>query len=211
IGLAKGDRKPALSSTRAYQEANKSMADRPGIFSLGDLKALLDMIDQLPLGAGEKETFASIKKFVNPAALQSVNQSVSLSAGTLRFRWQAQLDANEKSRVLDLLPASGINPDMLHFVPRDASVLLAISNADGEQRLANLLTLADEIHQAAGGRGRSPGESLAGLEQMIGMKIGKDILGKIQSLAIGMKTPAGIGDLTAPPVVAVVQGTSEAA
>jgi len=211
IGLAKGARTPALSGTRAYQEANKGMGDRPGIFSLGDLSALLDMIEQLPLGPGEKEMLASVKKLVNPAALKSVNQSVSLSAGTLRFRWQAQLDPGEKSRVLDLLPASGINPDMLHFLPRDAAVLLAISNADGEQRFANLLTLANEIHQAAGGRGRTPSEELQGLEQMIGQNIGKDILAKIQSIAIAMKAPGGIGDLTAPPVTAVVQATNEAA
>ena len=212
IGRVKGtDKTPALASTRAYQEASKGMGDRPGIFSLGDVKALLATLDGLPIPPGQKEMLDTIKKLVNPAALESVSQTLSLSNGTLRFRWQAQLDPTEKSRILDLLAGSGINPEMLHFVPRDATVLLALSNADGEQRFGRLLTLANEIHQAMGGRGRTPSEELERLEQMIGTKIGMDILGKIHGVAVGLKTPSGISDLTPPPVVAVLQGTNEAA
>lgn len=201
---------PALSNTRGYQEASKGMGERPGIFSLGDVKSLLAAIEQFPLPPAEKGMLDSIMKLVNPAALESVSQTLSLSNGTLQFRWRAQLDPKEKSRILDLLPASGINPEMLHFAPRDATVLLAVSNADGEQRLSNLLTLADEIHRAAGDR-HVPSEELQRLEQMIGAKIGKDILGRIHSVAVAVKAPGGISDLTPPPMVVVVQGTNEAA
>jgi hypothetical protein len=209
IGLAKGAQTKPLSSTRAYQEANKAMGDRPGIFSLGDTQALLAMLEQIPMRPDEKEVLATIKKLINPAALESVSQSLTLSAGTLRFQWQARLDPKEKSRILDLVPASGINAEMLNFLPRDATVVLAISNADGEKRFTNLLKLADEIHQTAGGRGRPPSEELGRFEEMLGTKIGKDILGKIESVAIGMRPPTGIADFAA--AVAVIQGTNEAA
>jgi hypothetical protein len=209
IGLAKGAQSKPLSSTRAYQDANKAMGDRPGIFSLGDTQALLAMLEQIPMRPDEKEMLATIKKLVNPAAPESVSQSLTLSAGTLRFHWQARLDPKEKSPILDLLPASGISAEILNFLPRDATMVLAISNADGEKRFSNLLKLADEIHQTAGGRGRQPSEELGRLEEMLGAKIGKDILGKIESVAIGMRPPTGIADFAA--AVAVIQGTNEAA
>jgi hypothetical protein len=212
IGRAKGKLKtPALAGTPAYQEASKGMGDRPGIFSLGDVKALLATLEQLPLRPDDKAVFDSIKKLVNPAAVESVSQTLSLSAGTLQFRWQARLDPREKSRVLDVLPASGINAEMLHFAPSDATVLFAFSNVDGEQRFGNLLKLANEIHHAAGGRGPTPSEELERLEAMIGTKIGKDLLGKIHSVAVALKAPTGVSDLTPPPMVVVVQGTDEAA
>jgi hypothetical protein len=212
IGRAKGKvQTPALSGTMAYQEASRGMGDRPGIFSLGDVQALLAAVDQLPIRPDERQVFDAIKKLVNPAALESVSQSLALSAGTLQLRWHARFDPKEKSRVLDLLPGTGINPEMLHFLPRDATALLAVSNADGEQRFGNLVNLANEIHQATRGGGPMPSEELERLEQAIRIKIGKDIMGRIHSVAIAMRAPTGISDLVPPPVVAVVQGTNEAA
>jgi hypothetical protein len=212
IGRAKGNvRTPALAGSRAYQDAIKGMGDRPGVLSLGDVKSLLAMLDQAPLSPHDREVFATIKKLVNPSALVNTNQSLSLANGALKFRWQAQLDPNEKSRVLDVVPSAGINPQMLQFVPRDATLLVAVSNADGEQRFGNLLTFANDIHRASGGRGRAPSDDLDRLEKMLGAKIGKDILGKIHGMAVSLKAPGNISELTPPPALVVIQGTDEAA
>ncbi len=209
IGRIKGKvQGPSLASTPAYKDANQAMGERPGVFAFGDAKAILGMVDQLPLGPQEREAFAKVKQLVNPAVLESVSQHLSLEKGTLRYRWQARLDPKEKSRVLDLLPPTGLKPELLQFVPQDSMVVAAIANTDGGERLKKLLTLADDIFQAAGERGRPPSQEFAQLEPMLGLAVGKDVVAKVQGVAVAVAGPNWFRALV-PPVVVIVQATDE--
>ncbi len=209
IGRIKGKvQGPSLAGTPAYKDANQAMGERAGLFAFGDVKAILGIVDQIPMRPDEREAFAKVKQLVNPAALDSVSQSLSLENGTLRYRWQARLDPKEKSRVLELLPPTGLKPELLQFVPQDAMVVAAIANTDGGERLRKLLALADDIFRAAGERGRPPSQEFAQLEQMLGLAVGKDVVAKIQGLAVAVAGPNWFRGLV-PPVVVIVQATDE--
>jgi hypothetical protein len=101
------------------------------------------------------------------------------------------------------------------FAPKDALFVVGISNAKGEQRWDALLKTADGVAKVvAPPRVPKPSNAIAAVEGLLGIKLGKDILGRIDAIAITMPGPERLqallkGRQPVPPVVGIIQGTSE--
>ncbi len=212
-GKAKGG---ALSVSEDFHLAREQVGNKPGLFAYGDMAAILDCVERnAPFGKDERVIFNAIVDAINPKAFKTVAIGVTLSDGTLSAQAMIGLDPEQKSPVLDILPTQPIKADILHFVPKDAMFAVVGSQADGEQRLKKVVELADKIMRALGEQDRASAH-LEQLENMLGISIGKDVIGKLRQSAVAMgdimpliaKGPGGIKE---PPVVVILQATDEEA
>lgn len=204
----------SLAGVKAFQEADKELGVKSGLFLYADPSGVVDLIDrEAPLAPRERERFHVVKGLVNPKAIGSVADALTLDNGTLSYRRLVHLNTAEKSPLLEVLPAKPLPAGMLHFAPKDALLVAALSNGDGEERWEKLLKLADSIAKAVDGRGPIPSEQVGQLEQVLSVKFGNDIAGKIAGLAVAVPGPQRIKGAgpQAPPVVVVVQATDEQA
>jgi hypothetical protein len=129
-----------------------------------------------------------VAKALNLRAFRSEWRSVTLSKGTLRFRQSVLLDPTQKSIVLDLLPVMPVDTSLLHYVPKDAVLAVALSNSDGAKRWARLLEFVDEIERLAGaGREKAqPSAAVRQIERELGVDFGRDVAGKIRTLGFAL-------------------------
>jgi hypothetical protein len=215
IRRAKGleKRELSLAQLKPFQDASKQVGDRPGLFVFGNPAPVLALAEEM-LPKFIQEPFAAVKKILNPAAVGGLAGSLTLDNGTLSVRWLARLDATEKSPVFEILPSKPLNADILNFAPRDALFVAAISNADGEMRWERLVQLADQVAKAVAPPNIPPPSRLiAAAEGGLGMKIGKDLLGKVEAVAFAIPSAQWLetakGLQTAPPVLAIIRATDE--
>jgi hypothetical protein len=215
IRRAKGDadrRQAPLSSHKTYREAVKQLGDRPGLYWYGNPSALLTVFDQA-VPPREKDMYFAFKDLLNPAAVAGVAASLTIDSGTLNLRSLARLDPAEKSPVREILPSKPLNLDVLHFAPRDAVFVAALSNADGEARWERLVQLADQVAKIVGMPNMPPpSRMIAGGEGMLGLKIGKDLLGKIDTIAVAVPDAQRLQSMLndpVPPAVVIIRATAE--
>jgi hypothetical protein len=224
-GKAEGE---SLAASELFQEARKEAASEPGLFVYANVPATMEMVEGLVKHERHgQQVLAVISKLINPKAFRAVADRLTLSKGTLRYRRTVLLDTKEKSPLLEILPNTPVNSEVLHFVPKNATAAFALSNGNGEKRFARLVEMLDVIIPMLDGRDRElPSQKLQQLEEALKVKLGKDIVGKINNVAIA------VGDLmnmpmkkvvvkgrdfesmhTSPqvPVVVIVQGTNEEA
>src|SRR5207237_650376 len=142
-----GDGQPTLAGVKAFQDANRQVGDRPGVFIFGNPASALTLTETT-LPPFIKDPFTAVKKIVNPAAIAGVAGSMTLENGAVSIRWLARLDPAEKTPFLEILPSKPLNADVLNFVPKDALFVAAVSNADGEMRWERLVQTADQIAHA---------------------------------------------------------------
>ncbi len=202
----------SLAAGRAYRQAREQLGDKPGLFAFGNPAAGLKLAEQY-LPGGMRELFVPIRDLVNPKAIAGVATSLTLSEGTLSYRWLARLDPDQKSLALEFLPSVPLKAELLHFAPRDALFVAALSNGEGGKRWTKLLELADAAAKVVAPKLPPPSRLMAGAEGTLGFKIGDDVLGKIDAVAVALPSAARLNDLVksgAPPAVAIVQATDEA-
>jgi hypothetical protein len=216
IRRAKGQSSDSsLASVRAFQEASKQLGNRPGVFVYGNPATILNVAEQF-VPPAIKEPYSTVKKLVNPAALAGIAGRVAVEDGSLNIRWLARLDPGEKSPVLDILPTKPLSTDLLNYAPKDALFVAALSNTDGEQRWERFVHAADEAAKAVMPPKIMiipPSRMIAAAEGGLGMKIGKDVLGKIETVGIAMPSAQRIdaekGSATFIPVVALIRATDD--
>jgi hypothetical protein len=184
-GKAEGD---ALSKSEAFQEASGRAGNEPGLFGYGNVAAMVKAM-QAMAGPAAEQINATVGKMLNFKAFRSVVYTITLAKGTLRYREMALLNPKEKSPLLQLLPPAPANADLLHYAPKDAVMIGALNNADGEKRWADALRLADAMAGAGGGGGGLPSQQVKQLEQALGVDLGKDVAGKISNFAFGVGDP----------------------
>jgi hypothetical protein len=226
IRRAKGKaQEESLGKSEAFQEASKDAGTQPGLFAFvnvpGMAEFILEQARPHPLkpraGAGAQEqaeveavqaerkrmeeAIAALTKLLNPKAFRSLAYSLTLSKGTLRYREMARLDPKEKSPLLELLPATPVNTELLHFAPKDATAVAALSNGDGEKRWTRLLEVIDTIDQLMDNTPKQflPSQHMKKLEEALKISIAKDVAGKISNVAVA------VGDLWNAPVKKVVE------
>jgi hypothetical protein len=208
---------PSLASIKAFQEARRELGRGPGLFTYNNAAATLAALDPDKFGPQERESIAAIKGLLNPKVLSTSASGLALERGTLTYRAAYQLNPEEKSPVLDVLPSAGVKEELLRFAPPDASLFAALGNADGEKRWEKMLDLADRAARAAGTAGPLPSEQVGQCETGLGLKIGKDILGRIGDVAVALPGPRkflpdgdkGKGGAAAPPVLVIVRANGE--
>jgi hypothetical protein len=221
-GKADGE---ALGKSEAFQEASKDEGNQPGLFAFANVPRLAGFLLQQarpsaprpPAGAGAQEqaeqaeiaehtkrmeaAVTAFVKLINPKAFRSLSYSLTLSKGTLRYRETARLDPKEKSPLLELLPATPVNTELLHFAPKDALVVAALSNGDGEQRWTRVLEMIDTMDQLIGRTPKQflPSQHMKKLEEALHISLAKDVAGKISNVAVA------VGDLWNAPVKKIVE------
>jgi hypothetical protein len=178
-----------LAESATFKEARKQIEDRPGVFAYATPAPLLSTLEkQLPLRGHEREFLAMMHKVVNPKAARAVAVGWSLDQGNLAYRKLALLDPKEHCPLFELLPSKAVDTSMLHFAPKDTVLAAALNNADGEKRWDKLIALADAV--VPGGRAEEkPSAFMKQFEGMLGVQIGKDVMGQISNAAFVMGDP----------------------
>jgi hypothetical protein len=99
----------------------------------------------------------------------------------------ALLDPKQSCPGLELLPTKALNPQLLHFAPKDAAVAAAIDNSDGEKRFRHFVTIADAL---------SPrdkfSDQLKQMETSLGVDFAKDIFGQVSTVGFAFGDPMKI-------------------
>jgi hypothetical protein len=208
-GKADGE---TLASAAAFQEARKELGERPGLFTYTDMAAVQGAVEHLPPSV--TKALNAFVQAINPKAIHSVAANCTLENGTLSSRKVTRLNPEEKSPLLDVLPTAAFKKEVLHFAPRGALLAGGLSNADGEKRWSRLLELADSIAKSAGpDNGALPSQHVEQVETALGVKIGKDILGKIANVGIAVADPFVDGKVQPgeQPFVVILEATNEEA
>jgi hypothetical protein len=220
IRRAKGKGKGmSLAEDKTFQEASKSMDNKPGLFAYASGVRLSNLFQgKGGLGREEEAVLGMIKSW------KSVAWNLTLDQGTLHFREVAILDSANKNQVLDLLPSKGVDPTLFHFAPKDAVLAIALANPEGEKRWGKLLNLVDQSFPAI--QGRKPSELLKDLEDQFGISVGKEVVGPIAGVGFAMGDPTkatvrriekkgpnfqSVMVTTEIPVVIIVQATDDKA
>lgn len=175
----------SLAGNANYRKSSQQLGERPGFFACGNLSAAVKLAEDL-MPPEIREVFISVKKQINASAFTGVAASLGVEGSTAKFRFLFGLDPNEKTPILDLLSSTPINPDVFQFAPRDAQFVAALSNAGAEQRWDRLIQNVDQAAKSYFPNVPPPSGLLAGMEAMLGKRIGKDLLGPIETVAVAM-------------------------
>jgi hypothetical protein len=209
-----GDREGSLAGVKAFQQASKTVGDRPGLFVFGNPTQAFALAEK-EIPPAVRASVVAVKRILNPAAIAGVAGSLTLDEGALRFRWLGELNAAEKTPVADILPSKPINADLWNFVPKDALFVAALSNADGEARWKRLIETADQVAKAVAPNFPPPSAAVGGVEGMLKLKIGKDLIGKIEAIAVAAPGAKRLQDeknfQDAPPMLAIVRTSDDEA
>jgi hypothetical protein len=179
-----------LAQSAAFQESYKQLGGKAGLFVYGDVPVIFQKISQA-IPPRDRATFDAVMRVLNPKAIRTAAASLALENGTLRYHEMYKLDPNEKSPIVELLPAKGVDPSLLQFVPKDSIMAFALANDNGEKRWTQLLGLIDDISRAVGER-RLPSEQLVEFEKSLGINLGKDVAGKITGAAFAVGDPSSL-------------------
>jgi hypothetical protein len=206
----KGDG-PSLAEVPAFQKAAKDFEAKPGLVLFANPAPIIDVLEKADLGRDGQQVMKIVKTIVNPKAIVAVGDQLTLDNGALKYRRRVYLDAEVSCPLLNVLPRKALPSGLLHFVAPDALAFLALANDDGEQRWQRLVELFDGIHKAAGHEDDAlPSQHLGKLEGVLGLTIGKEVVGKIKGLAVsvaGLKQLIGMKARRDIPVVLIVEAT----
>ncbi len=172
-----------------------------------ELIRLQDEIRLRPLAKGEKRDPAKLRaalrdveaqhrrdtyewtvfqELVNPAGMRYAAAGWSLHEGEFVCRFEARMKEKQTSPLLELLPNEKISPNLLRAVPADAFALFAVPLPDGPVTLARVLKLADALAAEADEKTPPPSKALGELEKSLQLRLGRDVLAKIQSAAVAV-------------------------
>jgi hypothetical protein len=175
---------PSLAGDAKFQETMKQLG-KSSCYMYVNQAAALDVVRQAPINMAERAIFEMVSKVVNPKFVEASAATMDLENGTFRFRKLVLLNPNEKSLVLDIFPSVPLKTEMLHFAPKNAFFVAALSNGDAEKRMERILKVVDENAPV------NVSNMLEPIETQLGFKIGKDIVGKIEGVAVAVCPPAG--------------------
>jgi hypothetical protein len=188
---------PSLAGLRAFKDAAKQR-DKPGLFGYANGNEISQQIDKYlkkekeHAGPEVATTWASmIKSVVNPAAFRTVAASWTLENGDMELRVDADLDPKQKSPLFELLADKKIQPELLHFLPRDGQVSFTMSLADGDKKLDQLLSVLDAMSkEGALPEERYPGKVIKDLEEKMKFSLAKDLWPNVTAAAVSL----GVGE-----------------
>jgi hypothetical protein len=131
--------------------------------------------------------WALARGLLRPAALRSVSGWWSLHKGAMRWGLEARLRPGQSCGLRDLLPDRPLGEGLLGAVPADAFFLMALPLADGRDRWRKVLGLVDAWHAAGSEAGPPPSKALEKLEEKMKVRLGKDVLARVRSLALACR------------------------
>lgn len=190
---------PFLLATARYREPGSLVAYTDGPKLLATLAAIHPPRPQDQVGAKmlELDRLGSL-------AVRAVFGKTLTVEGEARFR-------DGTPRFARILNTPKVDPSILAWLPADTAVAAAMSVGDGGAKWAEFIKFADEMYdealRAGVAKGERPSVGVAQLEAGLGLSLGKDVLGNIETVAIGVRTPGR--DREDPPVIAM--GVKDAA
>jgi hypothetical protein len=179
---------PALTAKTAFKESAK-LRDKPGLFGYADLTALTGQLDEIFKDGGSPEgrMWADVKALINPKAFRTLIVSLALQNGGLELNAQLSLDPKQSSPLLEILPDKKVKAELLHAVPKDSVVTLALALPDGEKRWEKILSLLDGIARSAGAPDAFlPSKVVQGMETKTNINLGKEVFAKIDGVALAL-------------------------
>jgi hypothetical protein len=198
--------KKSLAQSADFVKARNELGNEPGLFAYADMAASLKFLEQMPLPPNDQQRLKAILELVNLKAFTNAVQSISLSNGQLRARYQIGLNPAERSPILDFIPSAAVPGELLHYTFKDAMVFAGISNNDGERRFDTVVKLmtAFGMENVSGHIGE--------LEKALELNLARDIVGKIKGAGFCMGGPERMADKkfnNAPPMAIVVLAADE--
>jgi hypothetical protein len=196
---------PALSSVSAFKE-NAKVRDRPGLFAYADVPPLVAGVEAaLKESPGLLKDLAPWQAVLNPQAFRTFVASLSLDNGDLALQVQMRLAGRQTSPLVELLPQKAAPRDLLHFMPQDGLLTLSMGLTDGEKRWQELVSLLDTLARMEGQPEQAlPSKLIAAVEQPLGLRLGKDLWGRIAGLSLSVDLkPVGPGGVPGLPLLAV--------
>jgi hypothetical protein len=180
---------PSLGSLAAFKQAAGKLKDRPGIFGYVDCQGLIGQLQgpqREAMGISEYQVEA-FKILVNPKAIKTLAGSIWLQDGDMGLELRCTIDPKEKSAVLDLLSDKPTSLEILHSASRDSLLTIATGFPEGEQRWKKVLSLADALAKASNKPEELwPSKVVAETEKKYGIQLGKDLFGKVKTVALTM-------------------------
>lgn len=202
IRRVKGKNKtPTLATVKEYLEASKEAGDQPGLFFFFEPPKVMAALakafkeggkDGFRIGKGELAALTAMADLINFKAFRAAAYSLSLKKSTVRYRELVLLDPDQKSPVLDLMPSKPVPTELLHFTPKDAVLVAAMSNGGGKERWATFLKLADAFFKALADAGAPvpvPSDEIAKKEKEWGIEVGKDVFDRISGVSFALGNP----------------------
>jgi hypothetical protein len=206
---------PSLAGVRAFKDAAKQR-DKPGLFGYANGGEMSQQIDKFlkkekeRLGPEAALHWASvIKSVVNPAAFRTIAASWTLENGETELRVDAVLEPKQSSPLLDLLADKKAPSELMHFLPRDGQVTVAMSLADGDKKMAKLLGVLDALcKEGAQPEESYPGKIIRELEEKMKIDLAKDLWPNVTGAAISVG--GGDTDLHGMPSFTIALGAKDA-
>jgi hypothetical protein len=185
-------RDPSLATLSAYKDAAK-LRDKPGLFFYADPAALEPQMERLAKEpGGVPHEWKVIQAALPPKAVRSATGMVSLQNGNLHLQTQINLVPGTKHALLNALPNRKVATELLAFAPRGTLLTSVVGFDDGAARWASLIKLLDNLAEVGGVRpGTLPSKRYEGLDEKLGMKFGKDVLGRISSAGLVLDIEEG--------------------
>jgi hypothetical protein len=177
---------PSLASVAAFRNAGK-LRNKPGLFGYADVGALHVQLEESMKTASPPAVLQWnwVKALLNLKAGKQATVSFTLQDGSVELNARIGLDSKETSPVLELLSDKKANVELLHYVPKDAGITLAVALPDGEKRWTNGLALADALAKAEGKRpAQMPSKQIAEIEEGAKLQFGKDLFARITDAVI---------------------------
>jgi hypothetical protein len=175
-----------LEQRRQFEkEREKSEKREPRDYEaeIGQAKQRLEALEKA--AAARKAEARKVAKLLEEqlGALRSAAGSLSLQDGALGLEIQVQLNPEHKSALAKLLPDQKVDLEVLHYVPADCPFALAKAMPSNPKWWPNLLEVVDALAGASGSK-QAPSKALKSVEAKLGFDFGKDLFGKIKSVAV---------------------------
>ena len=183
-----------LAGSKGFQTAAKLRENGGGLFFYADMDRLGKLMETLASGSADNASWDVVKTFINPKAFHAVAGSLMLRKGGIDVRIQANVDVKDAGPLVELIPDRPANLELLQYLPADSLAGQVIPIPDGEKRWQKLLKLVDAAAKMSGKPGDPlPSAEVEKFEVASGIKIGKDICGRINEVAIGMPSTVNPG------------------
>jgi hypothetical protein len=183
LGKAKG----SLAEHPAFQEARTANKD-PGVFFFVDVPRFCSQYDgarEKVSGLIEPDAYAWFKMMVSARTMKHLSGLVRLRDGGLAISIAGRFDAAQKSPLFDFLSGPGVSVELLQHSPAPASIALVVALPE-KDRAATVINFLDAMAKSSGQLGRLPGEAVKELNEKYKLSVERDLVGKVQSVAIVM-------------------------
>ena len=157
----------------------------------------------------ETQEWTFFQKAANPNGMTYSAAAWSLHKGEWVCRFDVRMREKQTSPLLDVLANRTLSTDLLQAVPGDAFALFAVPLPDDAATPARAMKLADAYVAESGEDAPLPSKALTEWEKRLKLRLSRDVLGKIRSMAVAVHWVEEKGANVYP--ILVVEANDEAA